>query len=94
MAEIEIEALKLYDISELTKIFGVDRHVIYKYRESGLLKARKIGKSWRSSGDEIREFYRVTAGKDISNEMKMNIVASQNRKLEETSHKRKNPATR
>lgn len=74
----EIEDLKLYDIHELEEIFGVDRHVIYKYRESGLLKARKINKSWRSSGSEIKEFYRVTEGKDISNFTKMVIVAKQN----------------
>lgn len=73
----EIEDLKLYDIHELEEIFGVDRHVIYKYRESGLLKARKVNKSWRSSGMEIRDFYRVTAGRDISNYTKMVILANQ-----------------
>ena len=82
----EIEDLKLYDTHELEEILGVDRHVIYKYRESGLLKARKVNKSWRSSGMEIREFYRVTAGKDISNFTKMVIIAKQNEKMRQLSH--------
>ena len=76
----EIEALKLYRTSELEELLGVDRHVIYRYREAGLLKMRKVKNSWRSSGEEIREFYKLTEGLDISNELKIQAAGQMIRK--------------
>ncbi len=62
---------RLYSTAEIAELFGVDRHVIYKYRDSGLLKMRKMGHGWKSSRAEIEEFLQATAGKDVSSEDKI-----------------------
>lgn len=72
----EFEDVRLYYTEDLQKLLGCDRHKIYQFIKSGLLKCRKVGRSWASSGDEIKEFYRVTQGMDLSNDKKI-ILAGQ-----------------
>ena len=72
----EFEGVQLYYTDDLQKLLGCDRHKIYQFIKAGLLKCRKVGKSWASSGDEIKEFYRLTQGMDLSNDQKI-ILAGQ-----------------
>ncbi len=84
----ELQELKLYRMPEMEKLLGTDRHTIVKLINSGLLKARKMGHGWRSSGQEIKEFYATTAGMDISNENKI-ILAGQQKSGRSTTPNRK-----
>lgn len=72
----EIEDVRLYYTSDLEEVLGVDRHKVYQFIKAGLLKCRKIGKAWASSGEEIKEFYRITQGMDLSNDQRI-ILAGQ-----------------
>ena len=75
----EVQELRLYKMPEMEKLMNTDRHTIAMYIKAGLLKARKMGHGWKSSGEEIREFYRTTVGMDLSNENKI-ILASQKKR--------------
>lgn len=50
------ETLKLYHIPEIAKILGLHERTVLAYCEKGKLKARKIGRRWTMSADNLREF--------------------------------------
>lgn len=76
----EVEEIRLYYTKDLEKLLGVDRHKIYKYVKAGLLKGRKIGRSWASSGEEVKEFFKVTQGMDLSNAARITLAGQMLRK--------------
>lgn len=76
----EINEIQLYFTKDLEKLLGCDRHKIYQYRKAGLLKGRIVGKSFASSGEEIREFYRITQGMDLSNPARIRLAGQLIRK--------------
>lgn len=76
----EVDEIRLYYTKDLEKLLGVDRHKIYEYVKAGLLKGRKIGRSWASSGEEVKEFFRVTQGMDLSNAARITLAGQMLRK--------------
>jgi len=46
---------KMYTISDLSKILGVDRRSIYRYLKDGKIKAVKFGRQWRISEADLKE---------------------------------------
>lgn len=73
----DINEIKLYFTRDLETILGCDRHKIYQYRDAGLLKGRTVGKSFACSGEEIKEFYRITQGMDLSNPARIRLAGQQ-----------------
>lgn len=47
---------KLYSISELTKILNLHPKTILRFIAEGKIKARKIGRSWRVTEDDLRVY--------------------------------------
>lgn len=66
--------MKIYTTSDLCNLLKVNRSKIQALRESGLLKARKLGKGFITTEDELKEFMDLTAGLDLSSKQKIKIV--------------------
>ena len=66
--------MEIYTTSDLCKIQKVNRSKIQWLRESQLLKARKLGKGFITTEDELKEFMELTAGLDLSSKKKIEIV--------------------
>lgn len=66
--------MKVYTTSDLCILLKVNRSKIQALRESGLLKARKLGKGFITTEDELKEFMDLTAGLDLSSKQKIKIV--------------------
>ncbi|MDD3269025.1 MAG: helix-turn-helix domain-containing protein [Syntrophomonadaceae bacterium] len=47
---------KLYSISDLSKILNLHQKTILRFIHEGKIKARKIGRTWRVSEDELKAF--------------------------------------
>ena len=56
MAEI-----KVYSIREVSAILKVGKRTIYTYIKEGKIKAVKVGKEWRVSEENLRDFLSCTA---------------------------------
>lgn len=52
----ELEALKVYSLTELEPILGVTHRTLQTYIKDGRLKGVKIGGKWKVSGDNLRKF--------------------------------------
>lgn len=50
---------KFYTVEEIAENLKVTKQTIYVYVRSGELKAIKVGKSWRVSEDNLKEFLSV-----------------------------------
>lgn len=48
--------LKVYSLEEIAEIIGVTKRTMYTYVKDGKLKAVKIGKNWRVSYENLKEF--------------------------------------
>lgn len=48
--------LQTYTLEEVSEVLKVTRRTIYNYIKSGNLKAVKMGKYWRVSEDNLKEF--------------------------------------
>ena len=46
----------LYKLREVEQILGVTQRTLYRYIESGKLKAIKVGGQWRVERDELNYF--------------------------------------
>lgn len=53
---VQIAGLKLYTLDELSKILEVNKVTLRGYIEQGRLKAVKIGRSYRVTEEDLREF--------------------------------------
>lgn len=50
---------KIYTIGELTQLLQVTQRTIYNYIKSGKLKAVKMGKYWRVTEEELKNFLSI-----------------------------------
>lgn len=64
---IEIAGLKLYNLDELSKILKVNKVTLRGYIEQGRLKAVKVGRSYRVTEEDLREFL-LRRGRGLSKE--------------------------
>jgi len=53
---VQVAGLKLYNLDELSKILKVNKVTLRGYIEQGRLKAVKIGRSYRVTEEDLREF--------------------------------------
>jgi excisionase family DNA binding protein len=51
-----MQDITLYTLAEVAEILRVTRRTLYAYIKEGKLKAVKIGKYWRVSEADLREF--------------------------------------
>ena len=47
---------KYYDVTELTKMFGLSATTIRTYFKDGRISAKKIGKSWHATESDIKNY--------------------------------------
>lgn len=47
---------KVYSIEEVSSILKVGKRTIYSFVKEGKIKAVKVGKEWRISEDNLKEF--------------------------------------
>ena len=66
--------MEIYTTNDLCKLLKVNRSKIQWLRDNQLLKARKLGKGFITTEDELKEFMALTAGLDISSKKKIEIV--------------------
>jgi excisionase family DNA binding protein len=60
---------KLYSIADLTGILKLHPKTILRFIHEGKIKARKIGRSWMVSGEELKEYaHGEFAGQDAPRE--------------------------
>ena len=53
---VQVAGLNLYNLDELSKILEVNNATLRGYIEQGHLKAVKIGRSYRGTEEDLREF--------------------------------------
>lgn len=53
---VQVAGLRLYTLDELSKILEVNKVTLRGYIEKGRLKAVKIGRSYRVTEEDLREF--------------------------------------
>ncbi len=64
---VKIVGLKLYNLDELSKVLKVNKVTLRGYIEQGRLKAVKIGRSYRVTEEDLREFL-LKRGRGLSKE--------------------------
>ena len=52
----DLEALKVYPLTEIEPILGVSHRTLLSYVKDGRLRAVKIGGKWKVSGDNLKKF--------------------------------------
>ena len=52
----ELEALKVYTLTEIEGTLGVTHRTLLNYIKSGRLKAVKIGGKYKVTGENLRKF--------------------------------------
>ena len=62
--------MNVYSTKDLCNLLKVNRSKIQWLRESGLLPARKIGKGYITTEEELKEFMNITTGLDLSSKQK------------------------
>lgn len=48
--------IEVYTLKEVEDLLQVTRRTIYNWIKAGSLKAFKVGKQWRVTGEALREF--------------------------------------
>lgn len=56
----ELKEIKLYNIRETAEILGVTTRTLQTYIKNGRIKARKIGRGWKFTEQNINEFINGT----------------------------------
>lgn len=64
---VKIVGLKLYNLDELSKVLKVNKVTLRSYIEQGRLKAVKIGRGYRVTEEDLREFL-LKRGRGLSKE--------------------------
>ena len=64
---VKIVGLKLYNLDELSKVLKVNKVTLRGYIEQGRLKAVKIGRSYRITEEDLKEFL-LKRGRGLSKE--------------------------
>ena len=71
---VQVAGLKLYNLDELSKILKVNKVTLRGYIQQGRLKAVKIGRSYKVTEEDLREFLlkrgRCGLGKEEGIELK------------------------
>lgn len=52
----KIVGIKFYDENEVAELLGVTRRTVQTYRWTGGLQAKRIGRSWYISEENLRRF--------------------------------------
>ena len=52
----DLEALKVYNLTELEPVLGVTHRTLLNYIKDGRLKGVKIGGKWKVSEETLRRF--------------------------------------
>lgn len=52
-----IDELKTYSLAELESVMGVKKRTLFRYIESGKLKAVKVGRMWRVPGTALKAYF-------------------------------------
>ncbi len=52
----DLEALKVYTLTDIEPILGVTHRTLLSYVKDGRLKGVKIGGKWKVSGENLRKF--------------------------------------
>lgn len=60
MQSMAKELMKVYTLEELVEVLQVTRRTLYNYIKAGKLKATKMGKYWRVTEENLRDFLTVT----------------------------------
>ena len=59
---IEIDGMKVYTLTEASKIMGMNKVTIRKYIHAGKLKAKMIGRKWWIPEKSIKDFFSIDEG--------------------------------
>ncbi|HRR98121.1 MAG TPA: helix-turn-helix domain-containing protein [Candidatus Syntrophosphaera sp.] len=51
-----MEIIRLYTLTEVADILRVTRRTLYNYIKSGKLKAVKMGREWRITYENLKDF--------------------------------------
>jgi len=70
---IKVAGLKLYSLDELSKILEVSKVTLRGYIEQGRLKAVKVGRSYRVTEEDLREFLLRRGSRGLSKEEGMEL---------------------
>lgn len=62
--------LKMLTQDEVSELINVSRDQVAMFREVGIIRATKTGRSYMFSQAEIKRFQRDYAGLDVSNKVK------------------------
>jgi len=65
---VQVAGLKLYNLDELSRILEVNKVTLRGYIEQGRLKAVKIGRSYRVTEENLREFLLKGGGRGLGKE--------------------------
>lgn len=69
--------MQSYSVEDLKKMLHVSNKTLQLYRDYGILKARKTGRSWLTTENEFKRFLEITAGADISTPKAIEAFAKQ-----------------
>lgn len=50
------QEIKVYTLEEIAEMLDVTRRTLYTYVKDGKLKAVKVGRSWRVTEENLREY--------------------------------------
>lgn len=56
----ELREIKLYNIKQTAEILGVTTRTLQTYIKNGRIKARKIGRGWKFTEQNINDFINGT----------------------------------
>lgn len=48
--------IKVYTLEEVADILKLSKRTVYQYLQTGKLKGVKLGKAWRISAENLRDF--------------------------------------
>lgn len=51
-----MEELKLYTSKEVAEMLGITARTVWDYIKAGKIKARKVGRAWKITADNIKDF--------------------------------------
>lgn len=53
---LNIEDIRLYTLEEIAPVLGVSKQTLLNYIRAGKLKAKKIGREWKITGEMLKEY--------------------------------------
>lgn len=71
---------KMLTTEEVGDMCAVSPQQVSMWRECGILRGTRTGKSWVFSQEEVRRFQACFVGKDISNRQKIRLILKEEKK--------------